>query len=102
MVLFQQFIMNEKQLWKYFIDRQTARTRPFDRDFIWVRKRDFEHVRLWFTRDFNVVHSGKSFRSGGLFLHIHAVDQAPTFLFTKILVTWHGFSPWAYFTCLST
>ena len=32
-------------------------------------------MRKYFIKDFNILHSGKSYRSYGIFKHIHIVDE---------------------------
>lgn len=67
--------MTEKQLWEYFSAKKVAFAKPFDRDFVWIRKADFQSVKESFVKEFNFMHRGDSFRSRGLISHIHAVDQ---------------------------
>jgi hypothetical protein len=72
--------ITEKELWSYFSEHKVSSARPFDRDFIWVKKEDFQRVRQNFVKEFNFIHSGESFRSMGLISHIHAVDQGDVVL----------------------
>lgn len=67
--------MTEAELWEYFLKHQVTRSRPFDRDFIWIAKADFPPIQDYFSKEFNLFHSEKSFRSKGLFSHIHILDQ---------------------------
>ena len=67
--------MTEKELWSFFLDKQVHISRPLKRDLVWVSKQDFCVVEHNFTKDFNVLHPGKSFRSRGYLSHIHAIDQ---------------------------
>lgn len=68
--------MNEKELWKYFLEKKVSRVeRPFDRDFLWILRKDFEKVKRNFLGEINWVHKGKSLRSRSWFRHIHAVFQ---------------------------
>lgn len=68
-------MMNEKALWKYFLDNQVSASKPFDRRFVWIEKENFEPVQIYFTKEFNILHPDKSYRSQGYFLHIQAIDQ---------------------------
>ena len=65
--------MNEKELWAYARAKQIYCAHPFDRDFVWMRRDDFERVKSNFVGEYNIFHTGNSFRSCGLLLHIHAV-----------------------------
>jgi hypothetical protein len=67
--------MAEKELWKYFWDKKVCMSKPFDRDFIWLLKEDFQPVQNNFIKEFNVLHPGNSFRSKGYLAHIHVVVQ---------------------------
>ena len=67
--------MNELELWRYFEDKKSAVSRPFDRDFIWVPKKVFELVKEEFIEEVSIFHNGASFRSRAYFSHIHAVIQ---------------------------
>ena len=67
--------MSEKELWEYFWNKRVAHTKPFDRDFVWISKKDFEPVAPYFKKEFNILHAGKSLRSPAYIFHIHAIDQ---------------------------
>lgn len=67
--------MKEIELWQYFNEKKVAYSRPFDRDFIWITKTDFEIVQDFFVAEFNILNKGASFRSRAFFLHIHALVQ---------------------------
>ena len=67
--------MTEKELWRYFWDKKIAHAKPFDRDFVWVTKKDFESITQYFRKEFNILHAGKSMRSRAYIFHIHAIDQ---------------------------
>lgn len=67
--------MTEKELWSYFLDKKIVSSHPFDRDFVWIRKEDFVPIRHYLVKEFNIMHSGQSFRSKGYLSHIHVVDQ---------------------------
>lgn len=67
--------MTENKIWSYCLDTKVAFARPFDRDFIWISREDFQQVRGHFVKEMNFLHSGDSFRSNGYLSHIHAVDQ---------------------------
>ena len=71
--------MDAKQLWNYFLTEKIAKTHPFDRDFLWVKKERFEKVKKFFKEECNSLHRGKSYRSNSFFKHIHAVDQGNCF-----------------------
>ncbi len=67
--------MTEKDLWKYLWDKKVARSKPFDRDLIWVSKEDFWQVKQFFFKEYNILHPDTSYRSKGLFRHLHALDE---------------------------
>ena len=67
--------MSETELWKYFLDSKVSLSRPFDRNLIWITKEDFEPVKKYFVKEFNIFHRGKSFRSQNYFSHIHVIEQ---------------------------
>jgi len=67
--------MSEQELWSYFLDKKVASSHPFDRDFVWIRREDFEPIKTYFIKEINLMHHGQSFRSKAYFSHIHAVDQ---------------------------
>jgi hypothetical protein len=68
--------MQQRELWAYFLDKSTHRSKPFDRSFVWVTKKDFESVAGYFIEEFNILHlDTKSFRTRKYFLHIHAIEQ---------------------------
>ncbi|MEK7530806.1 MAG: hypothetical protein AAB573_02965 [Patescibacteria group bacterium] len=67
--------MTDDELWQYFLDRQIARTHPFDKDFVWIPKEDFSPMEKHFVKEFNVFYPGTSMRSMGLWRHVHAVEQ---------------------------
>ncbi len=69
--------MNETELWEYARSKQFYSVHPFDRDFVWLMKEDFDHVRQHFKAEYNIFHPGRSYRSKGLLLHIHAVEHGP-------------------------
>jgi len=67
--------MSEKELWNYLWDKKVTHSRPFDRDFIWIQKGDFDAVERHFIEETNLIHPEKSMRSRALVRHIHAVAQ---------------------------
>ena len=67
--------MNEKELWDYFWEKKVAHSKPFDRDFVWILKKDFDTVAKYFVKEFNILHPDVSFRSLGYIFHVHAIDQ---------------------------
>jgi hypothetical protein len=67
--------MLDKDVWKYCVACNQKKSKIFYKDFIWIRKIDFEKIKANFTPESNFFHSGKSFRSENYFLHIHAVFQ---------------------------
>lgn len=64
-----------QKLWEDIYLKKIAKTHPFDRDFIWLKKEDFEKFKIYFTEDYNPLHKGKSYRSNNYFKHLHAVEQ---------------------------
>lgn len=68
--------MTASELWNYFWNKRIAQAHPFDRDFIWVEKKDFESMKKYFVPEFNIFHlDGGSMRSRGYWKHIQAVTQ---------------------------
>lgn len=67
--------MNEKELWNYFLDRKVYLSTPLDRKLVWVAQQDFQTVRDYFIKDFNILHPDRSFRSRGYLSHIHVIEQ---------------------------
>ncbi len=72
--------MSHDELLEYFTARKIAVSEPFDRVFLWVTKNDFDEIREHFIPEYNVLHSGKSFRSKSLWKHLHAVEQTEAVL----------------------
>ena len=66
--------MSELELWQYFARNGVSKSRSLGRDFLWVRKVDFEPIREHFTEEYNIFHEGRSMRSRSLFSHTHAVE----------------------------
>jgi len=75
--------MNDNELWDYVLKHKFKMTRPFDRDFIWISKSDFSLIKKFLHREWNFLHSGASYRSANLLLHIHAVEQGDFVFFHK-------------------
>ena len=69
-------IYNDNELWKYLSSKSIKRTKPFDREFIWVSLDDFNDIRHLMIQETNFLHAGRSFRSRGIFWHLHAVIQS--------------------------
>ena len=67
--------MTENELWPYIWKKKVAYTKPFDRDFVWILKKDFVTMENFFSKELNILHPGVSYRSGGYISHIHAIDQ---------------------------
>lgn len=68
--------MTEQEIWKYCWDRKVAHTRPFYKDYIWVKVEDLEPIEKYFIKEFNLFHpKSKSLRSRSYFFHIHALYQ---------------------------
>jgi hypothetical protein len=68
--------MKAKELWNYFQGKRVFYSRPFDRDFIWVAKEDFEAMESHFATEFNLFHMGqKSMRSRHYIAHVHAIHE---------------------------
>ena len=68
--------MTENQIWKYTFDRKVDLTHPFDRDLIWIHKKDFKKIAKYFSSEFNLLHQkGKSYRTFSFLRHIHAVEK---------------------------
>jgi len=69
--------MSQKEIdiWNYFKENSLTSKKPFDREFVWIDKHTFSKRKSLFKEDLNLLHSGRSYRSGGLLRHIHAVEQ---------------------------
>src|ERR1700749_3498344 len=67
--------MTKEELWQYCFDRKIAYANRVDTDFIWITNEDFQAIRPYFVKEFNIVHAGQSFRSKHYLSHIHAVEQ---------------------------
>ncbi|MBY0472922.1 hypothetical protein K2Q00_01380 [Patescibacteria group bacterium] len=85
--------MNEKQLWSYFLERQVSLSTPLNRKQVWVKREDFEVVKTYFMKDFNILHPNRSFRSHGYFLHIQCVDQGEYVLVHRDMANHARFFP---------
>ena len=68
--------MNQEQIWQYALDKKIAFSHPFDRDFVWIKKNDFNKIKKHFRKEYNFLHPGKSFRTSAYLKHIHAVEQS--------------------------
>lgn len=75
--------MTEKELWKYISKKKIARTKPFDKDFVWISKENFANIKQFFVQEKNFFHQGKSYRSKAWIRHIHIVDQGDYFFAHK-------------------
>lgn len=67
--------MNEKELWHYFWNKKVLHSKPLDRDFLWIKKEDFQPIKSNFSKEYNILQTGDSFRSQGYLRHIHVIDQ---------------------------
>ena len=71
--------MSNQQLWDYLFSKKIAHTRPFDRDFIWIEKADFERIKQFFKRERNALTRSPSFRSNSFFRHVHVIEKGSYF-----------------------
>jgi hypothetical protein len=71
--------MKESELWNYFWTRRVVESKPLDRYFIWVFRKDFMDVQDQFKKEYNIFHPGKSYRSISYIKHLHAVDEGEYF-----------------------
>jgi hypothetical protein len=67
--------MSEAELWDYLVEHHATLAKPFDRDFIWITKADFQPIKSHFSKEFNPFHEEESLRSSGYLSHIHILDQ---------------------------
>lgn len=89
--------MNEKELWNYFLDRQVYLSRPLRRKQVWVKREDFEAVKPYFTKEFNIFHPDRSFRSRGYFLHVQCIEQGEFVLAHRDMANHSRFFPLVVF-----
>ena len=75
--------MDDTELWIYFWNKKIAFAKPFDREFLWVSREDFEHVKNLFIKEFNFIHKEDSYRSAGYISHLHAVIQGEVIFIHK-------------------
>jgi hypothetical protein len=73
--------MTNQQLWKYILEKKIALAHPFDRDFVWISKRDFEPIKKYFFKERNFIQKGNCYRTRAFFKHIHAVEQEEIIFF---------------------
>lgn len=85
--------MNEKELWNYFLDRQVSLSKPLNRKQVWVKREDFESVKVYFMDDLNILHPGCSFRSRGYFLHLQCIEQGEYVLVHRDMANHARFFP---------
>jgi hypothetical protein len=71
--------MQEKDLWEYFWNKRAAESKMFSKDMIWVHRKDFEEVKNCFTKEYNLLHPEKSYRSSAYIKHVHAIDEGDYF-----------------------
>lgn len=70
--------MNTQQIWNHLYSKRITATHPFDREYVWVDKCDFQEVGRYFFEEYNQLgkmENGKSYRSGACFRHIHAIER---------------------------
>jgi hypothetical protein len=85
--------MTTSELWDYFWDKKVAISKPLDRYLIWVPTEDFLAIKNQFNAEYNLYHPNKSYRSLGIFRHIHAVDEGEFFCIHKDNGNWTRFAP---------